>query len=207
MNKIRERGNDYYRTEVELKELSPTAWIGRGHFCRKDTGEQIREYVSVRGDSKASILAALDKQIEEQLPNLPVPYDWGKPDKVRLVIQKYIRFNSQLTDACVALEKYRAEGTLSREQLHKFYHELRDAVTEVTLQLINTLGDFSEDEKIQLMHSDPSVYAEITDPWNLDDVYARDGLFKYIIAPTTEIIKAHDEHVRRMLKAFEANVT
>lgn len=194
--------NDYYRVVFETKELGPSVWMARGRLFRRDTDEPVRGGASARSDSEAGALAALRHQIQNTLRDLAPPQDWNNPDQVRLIVQKYIAANSRLTDTYVALENNRSHGSLSKEDLHKTFHDLRDTIRDVTLQIVAMVERLSEEDKCRLMVSDESVYTDILDPWSLDDVYARDALFKYIIEPTPKITEAHQNHHRRMLQKF-----
>jgi hypothetical protein len=204
MNELDEIGNKYYRVAANVSEVKPLVWRACGRIARTDTGEFVKGGTTVHDISREKVLAKLHERLRQTIDNLEPPYDWSNPDKVRQLIQKYIAYNRQLTDMYVSLEGDRSKGNLSKESLHKTHHAIRDLMTSETLEIVRTLQQFSGDEKLRLMTSPEKVYSDVMDPWNLDDVYAREALFKFIIDPSDEIIQAHEAHRKRMLQEFEA---
>ncbi|MFN3987623.1 MAG: hypothetical protein ACK4KV_19200, partial [Rhodocyclaceae bacterium] len=69
------------------------------------------------------------------------------------------------------------------------------------------LERLTEAERLQLVTSAEEVYQHIHDPWNLDDVYARDAIFDYILRPSAELIRRHEAHQARMVSEFEKGST
>lgn len=195
--------NKYYRITAEIREVNPAVWMARSKVVRTDTGEIVKGGKTVHDDSHEKVAAKLYEHAKQVLERLDPPYDWGNPDRVRLLIQSYIVNNRVMTDAYMSLEESRSKGTLTKSELHRAYHFLRDTVTNGTIDIARKLGQFSEEEKIKLMASSEEVYGDILDPWNLDDVYARDALFKYVGDPSDEVVKAHELHHRRMQEEFK----
>lgn len=124
-------------------------------------------------------------------------------DNVESLINFYIKGNEKITSLQLGLEKARGNSTLSRDDLHKGGHEIRRSAMELTLELVRAIEQLSEAEKIQLMASPEKFYEDIIDPSNLDDVYAREGLFKFILNPSQGVIGAHEKHRDRMISEFK----
>lgn len=124
-------------------------------------------------------------------------------DQIQNLIKKYIDSKKKQTSIYMEMEKARENSALSKDLLHEKYHELKDRVSESCLELVGLISKLSNSEKIDLVTSEQKTYDNPTDPWNLDDLYAREALFKYIVDPSNEVIFAHEKHRERMIAEFK----
>ncbi len=71
------------------------------------------------------------------------------------------------------------------------------------MELTRAIEALPDLERRHLLTSPEEVYQNILDPWNLDDAYARDAVFEYILHPSAELIALHDAHRARMTAKFK----
>jgi hypothetical protein len=194
--------DDFYRVIVKSREVSSGAWIVRGAFLRKDTDEKI-EGMQIWSNNPELALKQLEDKLREKMAALPrPPHEWGLV-RVRMTLVTYRTFSDELTDALVSLEEKREKGALSDDQLRNAFHSVNEMVKNQTLKLVRMVKLLTEVEIQHLLRSSEDVYQNILDPWNLDDVYARDKIFDYILHPSPDLITLHKSHHERMNAEFE----
>lgn len=193
--------DDFYIIRVKSYEIRPKIWMVRGIVVRKDTGETVGG-TQIRTDDINQALRKLKKSLKPMVAALArPPLEWGGTS-IRQILMTYMSFNDEVTSAYVSLEKKLALGKLTKDELHKYHYAIYEMVSRQTIQLIGKLEMLTEVEKQKIVTSPEEVYRQIQDPYNLDDVYARDEIFKFILHPSTEIIKRHETHRARMISEF-----
>lgn len=203
---LKELGDSFYDIRTILTETESGVWIGRGLVIRKDTNETVGG-TQIRSGDAGETLRLLSESLKPIVSALArPPHEWGMTS-VRSILMTYKRFNDELTSAYVHLEHRRALGSLSKDELHRTHHMVRDMVRRQTLELVERLERLTEAERLQLVTSAEEVYQHIHDPWNLDDVYARDAIFDYLLRPSAELIRRHEAHQARMVSEFEKGST
>jgi uncharacterized protein YaaR (DUF327 family) len=205
MNHFDELNTLHFSVDVRVREIKSGGWEATGIIIRKDTGENVQGGTTVFSENRETALGKLFEQLKVRLNNMVRPYDWENPDKVRQIISKYIHFNEQITNRYMSLENERSNNILTKDTLHKACHEIRKKVSSTTINILNELNRFSEEDKIRLMTPDNNIYQNIVNPWNLDEIYARETLFAYIIDPSDSVKNAHNELRNRMISAFDSS--
>lgn len=118
------------------------------------------------------------------------------------MVRCYIDYNRRLNDLYLDLESYRRDGNLSAGQLNRDLREVRERAERIALELTRALADCTEEEQLALVTSPGEVYAELDNPWQLEDALARDALFHFIPNPGAAVRRAHERH-RHQLQAAQ----
>jgi hypothetical protein len=125
--------------------------------------------------------------------------------KVDEVVQHYIDYNRRLSDIYLDLESFRKDGSLTTERLQKDLREVRERAEQMATDCVRAIDGWSDAELVALVTSPETAYEEMENPWQLDDIYARDALYRFIAQPAEPVVKAHEKHHNRMLAELKTS--
>jgi len=195
-NKIEHQFGGYYRVSLSHSMTLEGRWKFKAVIFRVDSGEDVDGDI-IFSDSPSENLDALYASILSRIELLPKPpYQWGCL-VLRGLLKEYRQFNNELTLILVELQNQRVEGRLTEDELHLLYWTAREKAIKGAVKLSGEMAKLSTEELVQLMTSPEDVYRSITDAYSLDDLDGRDNLFKLIADPSSEVIEAHDAHLKR----------
>jgi hypothetical protein len=187
--------DEYYRVVLTCR-YARGLWIARGSVRRTDTDESVGgdQRMGKTQDEAVNLVA---ENLDSAIAGFPrPPPEWGRV-ALRMLLVDYEKFNDTLTSSLVTLERLRSAGNLSHSDLHEFHHKNRAFIIENSINFSLRLQSLSEQDRIDLMTSPEDVYTNPIDPWSLADRDGRSELFKFIINPSPEVIRAHHLHDTR----------
>lgn len=187
--------DEYYRVVMTCREARGN-WIARATVRRIDTDESVGGQQR-SGKSREIALNLVVEKLNNFVDSFPrPPAEWGRV-ALRQLLVDYEEFKYKLTLALDELEKLRSAETLSASDLQQFYNKNIDFVIENTVAFAQRLQNLSEQDRIDLMTSPEHVYQNLMTPWNFDDRVSRSEIFKFIINPSSEVIRANEIHDNR----------
>ncbi len=202
MSDFKEFEDRFYCVSVHSRQTRSGIWMARGKFIRNDTNEPVWG-AQTRSDNLEDALEQLENKLQTKVAALPrPPGDWGMTG-MRQILARYRAFNDELTGHCIRLGNKQSEGVLSKDLLCDAHHQIRETVRKQTMELVRAIEALPDLERRHLLTSPEDIYQNILDPWSLDDVYAREAIFEYILHPSAELIALHDAHRARMIAEFE----
>ncbi len=83
----------YFTAFVSAVCVSPDDWIATGELMRRDTFEMCPRRIEAKGNNEKNVLDAAMKTLKNILMNSESPTDWGKADKLRQLLWRYIEFH------------------------------------------------------------------------------------------------------------------
>jgi hypothetical protein len=187
-----EDGNSFFEVTVSINKLSDTSWIGRSRIKRRDT-EELVDGFNVFDSSEGGLRKALSSRIQERLMQLGQPLDWGKPDKVNRILNKYLAFQEEEANVFFAVREDRSDTGVA-----KALTQMRDLCIANAIELTREIATLSDVEKLTLVSASQEEYGTNDDSRLLDVLRAKYFLFEYILCPTPEIIAAHETHRKHL---------
>lgn len=170
-------------------------WVAQVRINRKDTGEVVDGFTKF-GENFFVNRESFFKELNSYLASLAPPEDWGAPDIVRIIINRYL--DGKELEA--KIYKDRIEDR-SDEGAFSLYVELVNHAEKTVLGLAHSIALLSENDLERLVISDENEYSS-EDPWIIDMLSAKTDLFKYILNPGDHLISAHKIHRGRLEKGI-----
>lgn len=171
--------------------------------------------------------AAVHRHIDSELPSadfeLNSPFDDDCADH-RQLVRRYLEYNERLGILNAELADFRRQRGQDFDQRARFdfderFRELRERTTHTTIELVRALNRLDENEQLQLVDPDDSYYDHLERPQQqldrhaadtalirrhkLDDMCARDALYRYILEPSPVVTAAHRRHQQRLLATLK----
>jgi hypothetical protein len=188
----------YFHIDIDLAELDTQHWRARARIVRKDTGEVAAGGTEVTEHSREQALQSLYKFVRDKIAAMPAPADWQANGAATYLVRRYIDYNNRMSDLYMDLESCRKDNVLSQQALQEKFQTLKQEITTTDIALCKAVNRCGQDEQLQLVTSPEECYSDVGNPWYLDDLYARDALYQYILEPSVRVTEAHEQHHNRM---------
>lgn len=183
----------YYRVIFQMShDDNLDVWVGKVRIRRRDTDE------IVRGGFKAvdSIKAVVEEKANiwigtacvDQLGALGVPYEWSSP--VRPILVRYLKLQRSNTKFWLRIDDV-FSGKQERTAFSESYSGYWSFVTTESVELTKAIEVLTTRQRVDMLISPKAVFDDPSDPWSLDDIDARVGIFKFFIRPSQDEIHAH----------------
>lgn len=187
--------SDFYESRVVIKQQPDGLWIGRTRFIRKDTNEEVGRGKTLTATTREQLEECLKNATEVAMRAMPRPADWES--KARLVLVRYLLLRDHITrfgGVLDALGTNSMAAGIADEKYVKFWNLLVDETVAIT----SAIGTLTAGEKRELLLSPDAAFANPTDPWNLDDLTGREGVYRFFTDPSEDEKQWHDQQVSRV---------
>ncbi|MCX7068970.1 MAG: hypothetical protein NTW85_14920 [Methylococcales bacterium] len=178
--------SQYYRMFYEISfNTNAGKWMGKVRIVRKDTDEAVRGGFRVfdvkKNLLKKKMIEKIHSTLETDLTKLGVPYEWNS--KGRLILVLHLR----LMDSIVEFGKFCDDTIAGKESSNyfteKYVHFWYELIKQ-SIAIARSIELLTPQERIEMLTSPDYVYDDPSDPWNLDDLDARLGVFKFFLNPS-----------------------
>jgi hypothetical protein len=200
--------SEYYRI-YSIISFNPDAgkWMGKIRIMRKDTGEGVRGGFRVFDEDKKNLEKKLVERSVEKLPdvlkNLGKPYEWQ--NQGREILLRYLALRCSITsyygkNCRKAFENVNSTNEAERtESFVKFWNLLLDESTALTrfLELL------AEEDRCNMLRLPKFVFDNLSDPWNLDEIDSRLGIYRFILNPSQLETKTYNNQKIKLKKHYK----
>ncbi len=195
---LTKENNEYYCLQVQLVELATVSRV-YAYIIRRDTGEFLKEFYKKDVTSHKQGFELALNFLRKKLAYLTAPRDWEEPDKERLIINKEIMYQQEWLKL---MNKVRInKETLSPEEVISFAQKAAFLSHQYAIDTCRTLNSFTENELFHLIGCPPeeSEYIlESEEDW--DRTEAKYNLYRYILSPSFDVKKAHDDFTEKYME-------
>jgi uncharacterized small protein (DUF1192 family) len=197
----------YFRIEIAVDELNTLHWRAQATIVRKDTGEPLATGAQVTAHSREQALANLRETLRARIAALQQPADWHDAGGATSLVRRQIDSNNRINEIYMDLESRRKDGVLAQEELLQRLQALKKEIAHTTLELVKAVNDCTAAELLQMVASPEECFSDMSNPWYLEDIYARDALYDYILKPGAAVRRAHEKHHNRMANELKLSAS
>ncbi|NOU22599.1 MAG: hypothetical protein HOO93_12610 [Methyloglobulus sp.] len=200
--------SDYYEIFCKIS-FNPDAekWMGKVRIVRKDTGEVVRGGFRVFDENKKNLQKQLVLRCIETLPNelilLGKPYEWQSEG--RKILIRYLA----LMDSIANFGKFYRESVANNHiadenertvNFVKFWNLLLDESTALT----RSIELLTEEDRCSMLKLPEHVFDNLSDPWNLDEIDSKLGIYRFFLNPSQLEAKIHNSQKRALKKQYKS---
>ena len=201
INDFSEFCDEFYAIKIVLCRTGSKTQHLRGVVFRKDTDEMVG-LAQVWSESIEEAYVLLKEKLSPVMQKLPrPPYEWEKV-RVRRILIDYQEHKDNEIRARMEIEKELTSNKLTEEGLRKALFSICDLVQMQTTDLIRKIELLSEEEKQELIVSSEESYISTLSSENIDDLYLRYEIYKYILNPSELLTELHNKHYSKMISSF-----
>lgn len=188
--------NDYYSMQLELCNVAADIVRGRLLIRRSDTNAVVPPMITARGESETQVVAELIEKVASRLNELSTPYNWGSDAAVQDVVRGYLQYRNDANELRLAINDAANQARL--DEVHELLHKLNKLIETRVIALVGQIASLTIEQMVRLVESDAGAFNDPTDPWNLDDITARQRLYAFLINPPNAVVEAHSRHEKRL---------
>jgi hypothetical protein len=186
---------EYYQVSYEIKQSEDGYWFTMANVTRKDTGEEARFGASGFGKNSDEANSEVFDKIKKISRELSIqPKDWDS--KGNKILARCLRISDEVTSCGIFIKENVPENVY--DKLDDCFMNLCGYLINEVISIVKDISELSTDERLELLTSKQEVYNEPLDLWHLDDMKARELIYKFFLNPSMEEIKANESHIKAM---------
>lgn len=186
---------DYYQVDYKINQNEDGFWSGWANVTRKDTGEEAGYGASGFGKNIDEVNREVFNKIKKISIKLSIqPKDWNS--KTKIILARCLKLTDTITSCGIFIKENVPEHVV--DKVEECFLDLCGYLINEVISIVKDLNELSNDERIGLLTSKKEVYNEPLDLWHLDDLKARENIFKFFIKPTIDEINAHELHINNI---------
>lgn len=180
--------------------------MGKIRIMRKDTDEVVRGGFRVFDEDKKNLEKKLISRSIEKLPDdlskLGKPYEWQ--NQGREILLRYLALKNSITSfgsSCrEAVENVNSTNETERtEHFVNFWNLLLDE----SVALTRSIELLTEEGRCNMLRLPKFVFDNLSDPWNLDEIDSRLGIYRFILNPSQLETKTYNNQKRKLKKHYK----
>jgi hypothetical protein len=190
----------YYRVIFQMsRDDSLGVWVGKARIRRRDTDEIVRGGFKVVDSNKTVVEEKANiwrgTACVDQLGALGVPYEWNSP--VRPILVRYLKLQRSNTRFWLRVDDV-FSGKQERTAFSEYYSGYWTFVATESVELTKAIEVLTTRQRVDMLISPGAVFDDPSDPWSLDDIDARVGIFKFFIRPSQDEVQAHQTQLAKL---------
>ncbi len=194
--------NDFFSIQLEVWEVEPTVVRARASITRKDSGSLVPPPLVARAESEDLVISRLAEELRERILSLGEPETGHGNASASTILVRYLNFRNAATKIRFEVEQAISSGGAELEMVRTQLHDLQNLTRDATCELVRDLAKVPESEQLALLESEENTYDNAEDPWSLDDLTARQEIYKYLLEPSSVLEEAHRRHAARIESVF-----
>lgn len=199
--------SEYYRIYSIISFNSDTGkWMGKIRIMRKDTGETVRGGFRAFDEDKKNLEKKLITRSIEKLPDdlakLGKPYEWQ--NQGREILLRYLalwydigNYGRKFREAYENVNS--TNDTERTENFVKFWNLLLDE----SVALTRSIESLTEEDRCNMLRLPQFVFDNLSDPWNLDEIDSRLGIYRFILNPSQLEKKTYNNQKKTLRKHYK----
>ncbi|MEQ1543795.1 hypothetical protein [Methyloglobulus sp.] len=199
--------SDYYRIFSIISFNSDAGkWMGKIRIMRKDTDEVVRGGFRIFDEDKKNLEKKLVSRCLEKLPDdlskLGNPYEWQ--NKGREILLRYLALKYSITSFGRSYrEAFENVNSMNETERTENFVSFWNLLLDESVALTRSIELLTEEDRCNMLRLPKFVFDNLSDPWNLDEIDSRLGIYRFILNPSQLEKKTYNNQKRTLRKHYK----